>query len=169
MQQQKRMGKGMILIAWLLALGLLTYYFTHRQQAINNPNQQVNSQTSDGQIEVVLRRNQNNHYVFNGLINGQSVTFFVDTGATDVTIPQAVATKLGLTRGYPAYAQTANGTITVYGTQLDSLNIGPIKLQNVRATINPSMDGSQILLGMSALKNLQFSQKGGVLYLSTTD
>lgn len=167
MQQQKRMGKGMIIIAWVLALGLLTYYFTHRQNTLNNPNQQVNSQASNGHIEVVLRRNQNNHYVFDGLINGQSVTFFVDTGATDVTIPQAIATKLGLQRGYPAYAQTANGTITVYSTQLASLSIGQIKLKNVRATINPSMGGSQILLGMSALKQLKFSQQNGQLTLQT--
>ena len=169
MQQQKRLGKGMIWIAWVLALGLLTYFFSHRQKGIDNPNQQVNSLQANGHVEVVLRRNQNNHYVFNGSINNQAVTFFVDTGATDVTIPQVIATQLGLSRGYPAYAQTANGTITVYGTQLSSLSIGDITLKNVRATINPSMGGSQILLGMSALKNLQFTQKQGKLYISTVN
>lgn len=165
--QQQRMGKGMIIVAWVLALALLTYYFSHRQKALDNPNQNVISQQSNGHVEVILRRNQNNHYVFNGSINQTPVTFFVDTGATDVTIPQSVANDLHLQRGYPLSAQTANGTITVYSTLLKTLTIGEITLRNVRATINPAMQGPKILLGMSALKNLQFVQKNGQLHIST--
>lgn len=169
MQQQRKMGKGMIIIAWVLALGILTYFFSHREQVQQNPNQQVATKVNNGHVEVVLERNQNNHYMFNGKINQKPVTFFVDTGATDVTIPQSVATKLGLKRGYQGYAHTANGTITVYSTRLDSLSIGAIQLYDIRATITPSMQGEQVLLGMSALKHLEFTQKKGVLILRQTD
>jgi aspartyl protease family protein len=43
--------------------------------------------------------------------------------------------------------------------------IGDIKLTNVSAHINPSMDFDEILLGMSALKQIEFTQRGDTLIL----
>ena len=47
----------------------------------------------------------------------------------------------------------------------DSLRLGDIELRDVAALIAPGMDGDDVLLGMSALKQLEFSQKGGTLVL----
>lgn len=101
----------------------------------------------------------------NGKINHKQVTFLIDTGATLISIPETVARKLQLTKGYPAQSRTANGIIEVFGTRLDSVSIGAIELNNIRATINPHMDGNEILLGMSFMRHLEMTQKGQELIL----
>jgi aspartyl protease family protein len=60
---------------------------------------------------------------------------------------------------------TANGPITVFETRISELSIGDITLFNVRASINPAMPPPQILLGMSALKQIEFVQRGDSLTL----
>jgi aspartyl protease family protein len=61
--------------------------------------------------------------------------------------------------------QTANGRATAYATRLDSLQLGEIEVRDVRAHISPSMDGEEVLLGMSVLKQLDFNQQGDTLTL----
>jgi len=41
-------------------------------------------------------------------------------------------------------------------------------LTNVEALIAPGMGGDDVLLGMSALKQLEFTQRGGTLMLRQT-
>ena len=48
---------------------------------------------------------------------------------------------------------------------MDSLQLGDIQLQQVAAIIVPNMPGGQVLLGMSALKQLEFTQRDGTLVL----
>ena len=63
---------------------------------------------------------------------------------------------------------TANGRTEGYRTRLDSVQLGDILLRDVRALVVPGLDGSQVLLGMSALKQLEFTQRGGTLLLRQT-
>ena len=91
--------------------------------------------------------------------------FILDTGASDVNIPRATAQRLGLRGGHPSYAHTANGTITVYKIRLDSVQLGDIRLTDLEGSINPSMEGQHVLLGMSFLKQLDFKQSGKNLTL----
>jgi len=165
-ESPQRLGKGMIYVSWLLVLGLLFLFFNHFIDKQHNPNQELNTQyNQDGTREVILQRNRNGHYVATGTINGQPVIFFLDTGATMVSIPERVANRLNLERGTPMLVSTANGTATVYRTQLDNIALGEIKLHQVRASINPSILSEEILLGMSFLKHLEFTQRGDVLIL----
>ena len=99
-----------------------------------------------------------------GLINNQPVVFLLDTGATNVSVPGHLASRLGLQSGAPQRMSTANGSRIVYQSTIDSLNIGNINLYNVAANLNDGMQGEHILLGMSALKQLNFVQKDGWLY-----
>jgi len=87
----------------------------------------------------------------------------VDTGASHVSIPEPVAMKIGLEKGAPFLVNTANGTITVFATILPEISLGEIKLHNVRADINPHMDGDEILLGMSFLRDLSITHQGDQL------
>jgi len=41
-------------------------------------------------------------------------------------------------------------------------------LHDVRALVAPGLSGDQVLLGMSALKQLEFTQRGGTLLLRQT-
>lgn len=160
------LGKGMIIVAWILALGLLTLFFNNFVDKQHNPNQDLSTQyRQDGTREVKLQRNRRGHYVANGTINGQPVVFFLDTGATIVSIPEPVARRLNLQRGVEMLASTANGTVTTYSAELDSVAVGDIELHRVRASINPQMQSDEILLGMSFLKHLEFTQRGETLIL----
>lgn len=161
-----KIGKTFVWLAWIIGIALLMFIFQGALDKQYNPNSQPQiSLNSSGQAEVTLQQNKQGHYVTLGSINGSPVTFLLDTGATQVSIPAHIADELQL-ESFSSYpVQTANGTVTVYKTQIDQLSIGNIFLYNVAAHINPAMKSDAILLGMSALKEVEFSQKGKQLTL----
>jgi aspartyl protease family protein len=159
----RKTGIIMLVFGWIIILILLGSVFTDMLERQENPNQNVTGRRSDSYNEVTLVRNKQHHYVANGMINGQPVTFLVDTGATHVAIPPNVAQRLNLAPGRAGVAQTANGSVRTASTTLNSLNLGTITLENVRASITYGMMGEEILLGMSALKNVEFTHRNGVL------
>jgi aspartyl protease family protein len=162
----KGLGQGMLVASCALALLALTWYFDGWLDRQQNPNQSPQYyQSESGTREVVLQRNRQGHYVAGGEINGIPVTFLLDTGATDVAIPESVARRANLQAGYPGQANTANGVVTVYSTTVSELTIGNIVLHDVPASITPSMPGETILLGMSALQQVEFTQRGSTLTL----
>lgn len=157
----------MYILAWVCGLGLLTYVFSDMLARQANPNQQPESVRIANQTEVRLKQNRAGHYVTTGTINGVPVEFLVDTGATDVAIPAHLQQQLGLQVQGSGLAQTANGVVRVSRTTLDSVTIGDIEIRNVRANLNPGMNDNQILLGMSVLSQLEFTQRGDWLILRT--
>ncbi|MCW2268470.1 Retroviral aspartyl protease [compost metagenome] len=161
----KRAGRVLLVLAWSAGLFLATRYFGDWEQRQANPNTQISSQHGEGFIEVQLAGNGQGHFVADGQINGQAVHFLLDTGATDVAIPERLAGKLDLERGAPVTLSTANGRTQGYRTRLDTLQLGDIQLRDLRALVVPGLEGDQVLLGMSALKQLEFTQRGGTLLL----
>jgi len=157
-----------MIIAWAALLYLATRFFGHLEQSRENPNPVVASEHGQGFIEVRLAGNGQGHFIASGMINGTPVQFMIDTGATDVAIGKSLAETLKLPYGYPITVSTANGQAQGYRTRLASLQLGDIVLKDVRAVAIPDMDGDQVLLGMSALKQLDFSQRGGTLLLRQT-
>lgn len=164
----RRIGRVMLVLAWGAALLLATHFFGKWEERRDNPNQAPQSVQGDGYIEVRLLSSRGGHYLLGGQINGASVTLLLDTGATAVAVPAALAESLGLQRGAPVQIRTANGTVVGYRTQLASLQLGEIQLHDVAALITPGMDGDEVLLGMSALKQLEFTQRDGTLVLRQT-
>lgn len=158
-----RIGKWMIVLAWMSVLGLLTVLFTDVLDRKRNPNQNISTNYIGETKEVVLDSAMHGHYVATGKINNSPVVFLVDTGASFVSVPGNVATKLKLGKG-PAYqTSTAAGQVTVYATELREVSIGDIKLYNVKASINPHSPGDEVLLGMSFLRQLEVTHKDGQL------
>ncbi|MDH5190320.1 MAG: TIGR02281 family clan AA aspartic protease [Gammaproteobacteria bacterium] len=162
-QTTRPIGKAMVIIAWILLLVFLSLFFNKLLNEQRNPNQQVGGAVSGNVNEIVLERNHYGHYVATARINQHDVEVMVDTGATTVSIPEKLAQQLGLKRGPAIQVETANGRITAYVTRLDEVQLGTIKLTNVPANINPY--SQDILLGMSFLKQLEFSQRGKQLTL----
>jgi len=161
-----RIGRWMMVAAWLVLLALLTLFFSSFLERQANPNRNPKgSVNSEGVREVVLMRNRAGHYVADGAINGKRVTFLVDTGATDVAVPLGLAQRLGLSRGRAAVSRTANGNVKTWSTRLDEVRLGPLQMRNVRASILPGMKGGDVLLGMSFLKHLELLQRGRQLTL----
>ena len=151
---------------WLLLMGLLGYIFQDYLDNTRNPNQQLQSQVGEGGVrEVVLKRNKYGHYNMTGQINGQEVEFLLDTGATDISIPDSVARRIGLKRMYEMEFSTANGIARGYGTEVREVRLGDIVLHDLPASINPNVDDDIILLGMSFLKKIEFTQRGDTLIL----
>jgi aspartyl protease family protein len=155
----------MVFAAFILLLALLTLFFNDRLDQQRNPNQQLATSVTDSIPEVRLQRNRFGHYVATGSINGHPVEFMLDTGATDVSIPESIANKVGLQRGQAMNYHTANGTVTAWQTVADEIQLGPLRLGPVRASINPHDRSDAVLLGMSFLKHLDFSQQGNTLTL----
>ena len=164
----KRVGRVLMVLAWCAALFLATRFFGQWEARQQNPNIVVSSEQGEGFIEVKLASNNQGHFVASGQINGQSVDFMLDTGATDVSIPAEMAERLKLEKGFGVTLSTANGRTQGYRTRIDRLQLGDIVLRNVRALVVPGLDGKQVLLGMSALNQLEFTQRGGTMLLRQT-
>jgi len=164
----KRAGRVLLILAWCAGLFLATRFFGEWEARQNNPNVIVSSEQGDGFIEVKLVSNQQGHFVASGQINGQPVDFMLDTGATDVSIPADLAKRLKLEEGFGVTLSTANGLSQGYRTRIDRLQVGDIVLRDVRALVAPGLDGNQVLLGMSALNKLEFTQRGGTMLLRQT-
>jgi aspartyl protease family protein len=161
-------GKVLMIIAWGAALFLATRFFGEWEDRQENPNAVVTSQHGDGYIEVQLVSNRQGHFVTTGKINDRFVQFLLDTGATDVAIPEDVADTLELQRGVPVWVSTANGRSEGFRSSIERLELGDIVLHNVRALVVPGLDGEHVLLGMSAMKQLEFTQRGGTMLLRQT-
>jgi len=153
----------MTVVAWLIFLAFLFGAFDYLISQRNNPNQNIVTTIDGLQKEVVLQRNRYGHYVSNGTINGYDVVFLLDTGATEVAIPETLANKIGLRKGREFYVKTANGNTRAYRTRLESVAIGDIYRYDLNATILSNMPGEEVLLGMNFLKHFDLTQRGKTL------
>jgi aspartyl protease family protein len=161
-----RLGKVMLFAAWAVGLTILALFFQRMLDDQQNPNRDIEvALDAQGRAQVVLQRNRAGHYVASGRINGESVTFLIDTGATDVALPLGLATRLDLPLGRSRIAKTANGNVQTWSTRLDSVEIGGLRARRVQASVLPNMPGGEVLLGMSYLKNFELIQRGTTLTL----
>ena len=116
--------------------------------------------------QIVLTAESGGHFFANGSINGKSVRFVVDTGATSVSMSADEADRLGIDykKGPRGMARTANGVVPMYQASLASLRIGDVQVYNVQATVVPAPMG-YILLGNSFLTRFQMKRENDVLTL----
>ena len=150
---------------WTLGLLLIVAIFSKILDHQNNPNQSVSTLQTTEFSEVVLQRNRQGHYVFDGEINHRKVTFLVDTGATTTAIPGSLEGHLGLTRGPATGVSTASGQTRAYLTRLDQLALGAIEFRDVGASIIPDMDLDEVLLGMNVLRHFELVQRDNELII----
>lgn len=112
--------------------------------------EQAGSKSSGSKI--VLQAGDGGHFVTQGSINGKSVQFMVDTGATAVAMGSAEAKRMGIdyTSGKPVRLNTANGQAVGYLLSLNSVRIGDVEVQNVDAIVS-QLSMPYVLLGNSFL------------------
>ncbi len=117
---------------------------------------------------VVLAADCNGHFVSSGSINGASVKFLVDTGATMVAMTVEDARRAGVNylAGERAYSQTANGVAPVYRVKLGEVTLGDITLRDVDGVVNANGAMPVVLLGMSFLGKLDMHRDGDSLTLT---
>ena len=119
-----------------------------------------------GGKQIVLTAQGGGHFHANGAINGQSVRFMVDTGATLVAMDKYEAERLGVDykNGRRGMTRTANGDVPVYAAKLASVRIGDVMVYNVDAAVLPT-PMPYILLGNSFLTRFQMKRENDVMTL----
>lgn len=113
-----------------------------------------------------LRRTLDGHYYASGSINGEPVVFMVDTGASTVSVGQAVADRVGLEGCRPVLYGTAGGTVRGCETRARELSVGGIRARDVRVAVLPTQREDLALLGMNVLRHFRMDTAGGTMRLT---
>lgn len=160
-KEERKQRIKFVLIAALCITGLAL--FASMDFVYQSPD---SSTAASGATTVTLNQGPGGHYMASGKINGKSVKFLVDTGATDVAIPMSVAKRIELPLGTPFQTITANGRGTAYETAIKTIELGDIKLSGVKASVTDGLTGEAILLGMSFLRKTKVVTEKGVMKIT---
>ena len=105
-----------------------------------------------------VRGDARGHFQVEGSVDGRRLDFVVDTGASVIALRERDAARLGIhpiPRDYTASVSTANGVIRAAPVQLNSVEVGGIRVHGVRAMVLPDQALSENLLGMSFLSRVR--------------
>ena len=108
-----------------------------------------------------VNRDKNSHFIIDILTEGRTITYLVDTGATQVVLTPKAARAIGLNpedMNYSRMISTANGITQAAPIQLLSMRIGDIEIRNVSALVALPGNLNENLLGMSFLNKLKSYQ-----------
>ena len=122
--------------------------------------------STSGSQKVVLTADSAGHFLTSGNINGTTVRFLVDTGASMVSLGASDARRIGIdaSKGEQAITSTANGQAVVTRVKLDNLRVGEITMNNVDALVH-QQDMPFALLGMSFLNRMEMQRDGDTMTL----
>lgn len=123
---------------------------------------------SESTNSAILWANSNGSFFADGEINGQIVSFLVDTGADIVTFSSAQADQLGIdySQGQAGYASTASGIAPLKILNLKKLSIQDITLYDVEASVVQGQFPQVPLLGGSFLNHLNMNRTGNRMVLT---
>lgn len=121
---------------------------------------------SKGPASAILTADGRGHFLTSGNINGITVRFLVDTGASLISLGASDARRIGIdaSKGKPGMANTANGETAVVRVKLDSVRVGEIVLNNLDALVH-QQDMPYVLLGMSFLNRMEMLRDGDTMTL----
>lgn len=121
-----------------------------------------------GNAMATLYADGSGHFISEGSINGSTVRFLLDTGATSVAMNGRDAARIGIDykRGKRELVATANGVVTVYAVKLDTVRIGAITLHNVDAVVHAGEHPAIVLVGMSFLNQVDMKRDGALMTLT---
>ena len=129
----------------------------------NSNRASVTDTTADS---VTVARDAHGIYSLPGSINGRSVSFIVDTGASFTTISGDFARQLGISKCMQVgVTHTANGDAPMCRVTVSSLSFGGFSYSNLTISLNPTMQGVA-LLGNDLLSGFKVNQQSGVMILS---
>jgi len=120
----------------------------------------------EGSDKIVMTADVQGHFYTTGTVNGTSVRFVVDTGATSIALGPNDARRIGLDlrQGQRGLTSTANGTVVVTRIPLDTVRIGGVTMHNIEAVVLPT-EMPIALLGMSFLNRMEMLRDGSTMTL----
>lgn len=115
---------------------------------------------------IVLPANSGGHFLTLGAINGRSVNFMVDTGATLVSLSAADALRIGLEykKARPVQVNTANGVAQAYRVRLNTVRVGDVEVYDVEALVS-EQPMPYVLLGNSFINRFSMQREGDQMVL----
>lgn len=119
-----------------------------------------------GGTRIVLPASSGGHFLTQGAINGRSVNFMLDTGATTVALSAADAQRIGLdfSKGRPVRMNTANGTAQGYLVRLHSVRVGDVEVYDVEAIVS-QQPMPYVLLGNSFISRFSMRRDADQMVL----
>ena len=123
---------------------------------------------TSGAGSVTLYADSTGHHFADGQINGMTLRFLVDTGASAIVLNSGDAryAKIDYKRGTPVSVQTANGVADAYRVVINSVKLNGLVLSQVDGLVMEGGSPSVVLLGMSALNRVEMKREGIALTLT---
>ena len=123
---------------------------------------------SDGQV-VRIPVAPDGHYWVEGMVNGMSARFLIDSGATITALSENTARATGLNidmNAPPIPLNTANGKIEARRASISTLTVGPLRASEVEVVVSPAL-GDVNVIGMNMLSRLKsWSVENGEMVLT---
>lgn len=157
-QSVARRSTMMFLLFWLVVMGLMYLAMQHFLKPAQAKVQ------ADGSVRI--ERGVDGHFRAKGYVNGQAVTFLVDTGASSVSVTDELAAKAGLEGGEKTRFRTANGERDGRIVVADEVRVASLVVRDVRVGTGYTGDDSDdALLGQNFLRHFDVQMNGDEMLL----
>lgn len=143
---------------FVIALGI----FSYRNEIGGVANRVKSEVTGEAQQRVVgstlrVAKALDGHFWVEGQVNGHSMRFLIDSGASITALSQDSAMAAGLNfdqSGFPIVLTTANGPVEAYRSNIATLEVGPLRASDLPIVVSPAF-GDVNVLGMNFLSKLK--------------
>ncbi|MDP4772269.1 MAG: retroviral-like aspartic protease family protein [Limnohabitans sp.] len=157
-----RLGAFAIAAVWLAVAGVLYLVFDQIEQKRQTSLKPYALSSGD----LVIPRQRDGHFHVEGEVNRQPVRFLVDTGASHVSVSQALATQAGLPEGQNITLHTANGQRPGQLVRDVPVRAGHLVMNDTSVTVGlTGMPLEQALLGQAFLKHFDVEIRRDVMVL----
>lgn len=164
--------------AWLVILLVLVggYQYRYELQDVASritagfvPGSPMSVTSGNGEATVRLDKLSHGHFGARAQVDGVTVDFLVDTGATTTVLSAADAGRVGIdvdALNFAIPVSTANGIARAARATVDELSVGSISRSRLPVLVAAPGTLSQSLLGMNFIGTLSgFDVRGDVLIL----
>lgn len=143
---------------FVMALGI----FSYRGEISGVADRMKSEVTGEAQQRVEgtslhIAKSLDGHFWVEAQVNGHSMRFLIDSGASITALSEASAMSAGLNidqSGFPMLLTTANGTIEARRSNIATLQIGPLRASDLPIVVSPAF-GEVNVLGMNFLSKLK--------------
>lgn len=166
------------LALWLAAMVVLVavYQYRYELQDVASrisaglvPGSPISLTDADGRATVQLGRSPSGHFEARATLNGASVRFLIDTGATMTVLSADDAASAGYDLSALAFnipVLTANGQTSAASVRAASLQLGRITREHLQVLVAAPGQLEQSLLGMNFIGSLSgFDMRGDRMIL----